>query len=63
MPASPVTLAWSTFTEAADEAGISRRYGGIHFEDGDLEGRALGRQLGAKVWEKALAYFNGTAVP
>jgi hypothetical protein len=30
-PASPVTLHWPTFEAAADEAGISRRYGGIHF--------------------------------
>ena len=33
-----------TFSDAADEAGISRRYGGIHFEDGDLRGREMGRQ-------------------
>jgi len=25
---------------------VSRRYGGIHFEQGDLNGRALGRQIG-----------------
>jgi hypothetical protein len=34
-PAQPVVLRWNTFQEAADEAGISRRYGGIHFQDGD----------------------------
>jgi hypothetical protein len=28
-PAQPVILKWETFTEAADEAGMSRRYGGI----------------------------------
>jgi hypothetical protein len=61
VPAQDVILSWRTFSEAADEAGISRRYGGIHFEDGDLEGRALGRRVGARVWQKALAYFNGTA--
>jgi hypothetical protein len=61
VPAQDVVLSWRTFSEAADEAGISRRYGGIHFEDGDLEGRALGRLIGARVWQKALAYFNGTA--
>jgi PAP2 superfamily len=63
VPATDVTLSWATFSEAADEAGLSRRYGGIHFEDGDLTGRALGRLVGAQVWEKALAYFNGTAGP
>jgi hypothetical protein len=61
VPATDVTLAWATFTEAAEEAGISRRYGGIHFEDGDLQARIMGRQIGARVWEKAQTYFNGTA--
>jgi len=59
-PTQDVTLAWETFSEAADEAGMSRRYGGIHFEDGDLGGRTMGRQIGALVWEKALGYWRGT---
>lgn len=45
-PSSPVTLSWDTFSEAAGEAGISRRYGGIHFLDGDIQGRILGRRVG-----------------
>jgi hypothetical protein len=61
VPARPVTLRWRTFTEAADEAGISRRYGGIHFEAGDLAGRTLGRQVGERVWAKSVSYFTGTA--
>jgi hypothetical protein len=60
VPQLDVVLSWRTFSEAADEAGISRRLGGIHFEEGDLAGRALGRRIGARVWEKAQAYFNGT---
>jgi hypothetical protein len=31
-PAQPVKLKWETFADAADEAGMSRRYGGIHFD-------------------------------
>src|SRR5690606_760696 len=42
-PSTIVVLQWETFQEAADEAGMSRRYGGIHFQDGDLRGRELGR--------------------
>lgn len=34
---------------AAEEAGISRQYAGIHFHSGNLNGRALGRCVGAKV--------------
>jgi hypothetical protein len=30
-PQSPMTLCWPTFKDAANQAGISRRYGGIHF--------------------------------
>ena len=60
-PASAVTLSWATFSDAADEAGLSRRYGGIHFPEGDLAGRAMGRQVGAQVWDKAQTYINGAA--
>lgn len=59
-PAQPVTLKWDTFSDAADEAGMSRRYGGIHFARADLVGRQLGRLVAARVWSKAQAYMNGT---
>lgn len=60
-PDTPVTLEWLTFDEAADEGGISRIYGGIHFDDGDLNGRALGTEIGANVFEHAQTYIDGTA--
>ncbi len=59
-PAAPVTLFWSTFSDAAEQAGMSRRYGGIHFEEDDLAGRTLGRVVADQVWRKALAYVDGT---
>ena len=58
-PSSAVTLEWDTFSAAADEAGISRRYGGIHFEQGDLNGRLLGREVGEAVYEQAQFFING----
>lgn len=58
-PHNPVTLQWSTFSDAANEAGISRRYGGIHFKAGDLVGRAVGDLVGIQAWAKAQYYFNG----
>ena len=60
VPAANVTLFWATFSDAADEAGISRRYGGIHFVDGDVTGRAIGRLIGGQAWEKAKSYFFRT---
>lgn len=59
VPAVPVTLSWGTFTDAANEAGISRRYGGIHFQRGDLVGRVVGRLVAVQVWEKAQRLING----
>ena len=58
-PQESITLDWDTFSEAADEAGNSRIYGGIHFEDGDINGRALGREVGQEVWEQAQFFVQG----
>jgi len=60
-PARDITLSWRTGSEAADEAGLSREYGGIHFREGDLDGRDLGARIGASVYATAQRYFNGTA--
>src|SRR5207253_10122583 len=57
-PADDVTLSWPSFGAAADEAGISRRYGGIHFEQGDLDARAAGRAVARTAWAKAQTYFG-----
>ncbi len=58
-PTAPVTLSWETFSDAAEEAGMSRRFGGIHFESDDLAGRALGRAVADKVWDKSITFFEG----
>jgi hypothetical protein len=60
-PAAPVTLSWPTFSDAANQAGMSRRYGGIHFEQDDRAGRTLGRMVANAAWNKAMDYINGTA--
>ncbi len=58
-PKQPVTLSWATFTDAANQAGISRRYGGIHFELADLVGRATGRLVADQAWKRALTFIKG----
>jgi len=59
VPADDLTLRWATFKEAADQAGMSRRFGGIHFEQGDLDARRAGRLAAQQAWAKATGYFNG----
>ena len=59
VPRDDVELGWATFSDAADEAGFSRRLGGIHFKQGDLDGRHLGRVCGAAVWARAGVLFSG----
>jgi len=60
-PHKDVVLSWKTLTDAADQAGMSRRWGGIHFQTGDMDGRALGKVVGNDDWNKAQTFINGTA--
>ena len=63
VPSDVVTLTWPTFTDAADEAGLSRLYGGIHIQDGDLRGRELGRLVARDAFFKAQQLWLGVAEP
>src|SRR5882724_7519963 len=63
VPATDITLRWANFSDAAAQAGLSRRYGGIHFEQGDIDARETGRLAARSAWAKALTYFEGTAPP
>jgi hypothetical protein len=60
-PSRPLTLQWATYSDAADDAGRSRLYGGIHIRADDLAGRRLGAQCGRAAWERALRFFDGSA--
>jgi hypothetical protein len=51
-------LTWPTFSDAADESGMSRRYLGVHFRDADIEGRLLGRRVAAVSGNKAQEYIS-----
>ncbi|MFO1498967.1 MAG: vanadium-dependent haloperoxidase [Verrucomicrobiota bacterium] len=59
-PSQPVTLQWATYFDAADEAGISRIWGGIHPPIDNLAGRrSVASQVGKEVWALAKKYFDG----
>lgn len=56
-PSQPVVLQWATWFDAADQAGQSRLWGGIHIEADDFAGRRVGAQVGAAAAAKAESYF------
>ena len=60
-PTEDVTLQWATYFDAADQAGISRLYMGIHIEADDFEGRTIGALCGQEAWALAQRFFDGTA--
>jgi hypothetical protein len=60
-PSTDVTLEWATYYDAADQAGISRLYGGIHISADDFNGRVLGSQCGKEAWALAKRYYDGSA--
>jgi len=57
-PTQDLQLQWATYFDAADEAGISRRFGGIHPFYDDFPGRIMGSQIGQKAWAKAQEYYD-----
>lgn len=57
-PTQDVRLEWATYYDAADEAGNSRIWGGIHVRADDLEGRKLGSKIGISAYQKAKQLFN-----
>ena len=61
-PTMDVRLEWATYFDAADQAGQSRLFGGIHIQADDFNGRMIGSACGKGAWALALTYFAG-AVP
>lgn len=60
-PTADVVLQWATYRDAADEAGLSRLYGGIHPRADDLAGREIGAACGEAAWEVASRHYDGSA--
>jgi hypothetical protein len=59
-PSTPVELRWATYYDAADQAGQSRLWGGIHIQADDFTGRRIGSECGKEAWDLATRYFAGT---
>jgi membrane-associated phospholipid phosphatase len=61
--AHPVTLFYPTFAAAAEAAGISRIWGGVHWPADNDRGQELGQKVGESVWRRAEQFLLGTASP
>jgi hypothetical protein len=60
-PSEDLTMQWATYFDAADAAGISRLYMGIHVSPDDFGGRKVGSRCGKDAWALAQEYFDGSA--
>ena len=58
-PTRDVTLEWATYYDAADMAGQSRLFGGIHVQADDFTGRTIGSACGTAAWAAAQLYYQG----
>jgi hypothetical protein len=59
-PSQTITLQWATYFDAADQAGLSRLWGGIHISEDDFKGRIAGSQAGKQAYARAKAYWTGS---
>lgn len=57
-PTDTVTLQWATYRDAADQAGISRLWGGIHVPADDINGRIMGAEIGRTAVNQARQHFD-----
>lgn len=62
-PTESFPLRWATYFDAADQAGQSRLWGGIHIAPDDFSGRRVGHVVGLTALARARAFFDGSAVP
>jgi hypothetical protein len=62
-PTEDVTLQWATYYDAADQAGLSRLWMGIHIRPDDVEGRRIGATCGRDAMALAQHHFDGSAKP
>lgn len=62
-PSVDVRLQWASYYDAADQAGQSRLWGGIHIWPDDRIGRINGASVGEDVAAKAQTLIDGTYAP
>ncbi len=61
-PTADVQLQWATYFDAADQAGVSRLYGGIHIAADDFVGRRLGAKVGVNAFDRFLVLYGTSSL-
>ncbi len=59
VPPIPTVVSYATFSDAAEDAGQSRLYAGIHFADDNVVGQKVGALIGQQAWAKSQFLFDG----
>jgi len=62
-PELETRIQWATYYDAADQAGISRIWGGIHIAADDFGGRRIGARIGQAAYHLAHQFYNGYLSP
>jgi hypothetical protein len=58
-PTQEIRLQWASYSDASDQAGQSRIWGGIHIEPDDFVGRKIGFAIGKSAVTRAAKFFDG----
>ncbi len=58
-PARAITLGWFTYSQIAEDAQWSTGPGGVHFEEAELQGSAMGREVADVVWNRYSQLLSG----
>ena len=54
-----ITLKFPTFSNTAEQAGLSRVLGGYHIQVDNVEGLSMGRKVAGVVLDKCMGYIHG----
>lgn len=57
-PTADVPLIWARFTDASNQAALSRRFGGIHSAYDDFPAREIGKRVAESAIQRALTLFG-----
>ncbi len=61
VPPVATVIAYKRFSDAVNDAGMSRLYGGIHFKDDNTAGQLIGNAAGQLAYDKAKKLFNDSS--